>query len=208
MSVTKRIFGDYNISTTLNPTANITLSTHTVYVNGNLFVGGTSTSVTKTELEITDNLIRLNKGETGAGVTLGVAGIEIDRGSSANVALRWNESIDTWQITNNGTTYSNIANSSGPGGLTAIIDDIAPTLGGNLNTLARSIFSSNVAAIKFDSNLAIKNTTITPTAIAGYDVVYAKTPDTGGSGLYVTNTTNQAQELATQRRNVVYSLVL
>jgi DNA repair protein RadC len=51
MSVTKRIFGDYTINTKLNPTANITLSTHTVYINGNMFVGGTSTTVNKTEFK-------------------------------------------------------------------------------------------------------------------------------------------------------------
>lgn len=207
MSVTKRILGDYTINTKLNPTANITLSTHTVYINGNMFVGGTSTTVNKTELEISDNLIRLNKGEIGAGVTLGEAGIEVDRGLLPNVALRWNEAVDLWQITTDGSNFANILTSAGAGTIT-VISDPAPQLGGNLDTLSRSIFSSNVAAIKFDSNLAIKNTTITPTAVAGYDVVYAKTPDTGASGLYVTNTTNQAQELATQRRNVVYSLVL
>lgn len=207
MSVTKRIFGDYTINTKLNPTANITLSTHTVYINGNMFVGGTSTTVNKTELEITDNLIRLNKGELGAGVTLGEAGIEVDRGSLANVALRWNEAVDLWQLTNDGTNYANLLTSAGAGTIT-VISDPAPQLGGNLDTLSRTIFSSTRANVTFDSNLAIKNTTITPTAVAGYDVIYAKTPDTGASGLYVTNTTNQAQELATQRRNVVYSLVL
>lgn len=207
MSVTKRILGDYTINTKLNPTANITLSTHTVYINGNMFVGGTSTTVNKTELEISDNLIRLNKGETGSGVTLGEAGIEVDRGLLPNVALRWNEAVDLWQITTDGTAYANILTSAGAGTIT-VISDPAPQLGGNLDTLSRTIFSSTRANVTFDSNLAIKNTTITPTAIAGYDVVYAKTPDTGASGLYVTNTTNQAQELATQRRNVVYSLVL
>lgn len=207
MSVTKRIFGDYTINTKLNPTANITLSTHTVYINGNMFVGGTSTTVNKTELEISDNLIRLNKGEVGSGVTLGEAGIEVDRGLLANVALRWNEAVDLWQVTTDGTNYANILTSAGAGTIT-VISDPAPQLGGNLDTLSRTIFSSTRANVTFDSNLAIKNTTITPTAIAGYDVVYAKTPSTGASGLYVTNTTNQAQELATQRRNVVYSLVL
>ena len=37
------------------------------------------------------------------------AGIEIERGDSANVALRWNESTDKWQVTEDGTNYINIA---------------------------------------------------------------------------------------------------
>jgi hypothetical protein len=207
MSVTKRIYGDYNISTELDPTANITLSTHTVYIKGNLLVGGNATSVTKTDIEITDNKIVLNKGEIGSGVTLGEAGIEIDRGLLSNVTLRWNETTDTWQITTDGATYGNILTSTGAATIT-LISDPAPQLGGNLDVLARNIFSSSTANVRFDSNLAVQYTTITPSTYAGYNVIFANTPSTGGSGLRVTNTTNQDQELATQRRNIVYSLVL
>jgi hypothetical protein len=207
MSVTKRIYGDYNISTELDPTANITLSTHTVYIKGNLLVGGNATSVTKTDIEITDNKIVLNKGEIGSGVTLGEAGIEIDRGLLSNVTLRWNETTDTWQITTDGATYGNILTSTGAATIT-LISDPAPQLGGNLDVLARNIFSSSTANVRFDSNLAVQYTTVTPATYSGYNVIFANTPSTGGSGLRVTNTTNQDQELATQRRNIVYSLVL
>lgn len=207
MSVTKRIYGDYNVSTELDPTANITLSTHTVYIKGNLLVGGNATSVTKTDIEITDNKIVLNKGEIGSGVTLGEAGIEIDRGSLANVTLRWNETTDTWQITTDGTSYGNILTSTGSATIT-LISDPAPQLGGNLDVLGRNIFSSNTANVRFDNNLAVQYTTITPDTYTGYNVIFANTPSTGGSGLRVTNTSNQDQELATQRRNIVYSLVL
>ena len=207
MSVTKRIYGDYNLSTKLDPNANVTIATHTVYIQGNLFVGGNATSVTKTDVEISDNLITLNKGEIGAGVTLGQAGLEVDRGSLANVRLRWNETFDTWQITSDGNTYGNILTSTGASFVT-IINDPAPQLGGNLDVLARNIFSSNTANVRFDNNLAVAYTSVTPTTYANYNVIFANTPGTGGSGLRVTNTTNQDQELSTQRRNVVYSLVL
>jgi hypothetical protein len=207
MSVTKRIYGDYNLSTQLDPAANVTIATHTVYIQGNLFVGGNATSVTKTDIEITDNIITLNTGETGAGVTLGQAGLEVDRGSLANVRLRWNETFDTWQITSDGSVYGNILTSTGSSGVT-IITDTAPQLGGNLDVLARNIFSSSTANVRFDNNLAVQYTTVTPATYSGYNVIFANTPSTGGSGLRVTNTTNQDQELATQRRNIVYSLVL
>lgn len=207
MSVTKRIYGDYNLSTQLDPTANVTIATHTVYIQGNLLVGGNSTAVSKTDMEVTDNVITLNKGETGSGVTLGQAGIEIDRGGLSNVRLRWNETFDTWQITSDGSTYGNILTSTGAATI-SLIDDPVPQLGGNLDVLARNIFSSNTANVRFDNNLAVQYTTVTPDTYAGYNVIFANTPNTGGSGLRVTNTTNQDQELATQRRNVVYSLVL
>ena len=188
--------------------ANVVVSTHTMFVNGNLLVGGNTTQVTKTDLYITDNLITVNKGESGAGVTLGRAGIEVDRGSSANVQIIYNESTQKWQRTNDGTVYYNIVSTSSPSGLTAVVDDTAPALGGNLDTYTRSIFSSNVAYVKFDDNLAIKTTTVAPSAIANYNIVYAQTPISGGSGLYVTNTTNSNRELASSRKAIVYSLVL
>ena len=37
------------------------------------------------------------------------AGIEIERGSSTNLVLRWNETNDNWELTNNGSTYYDIA---------------------------------------------------------------------------------------------------
>lgn len=188
--------------------ANVIVATHTMFVDGNLLVGGNTTQVTKTDLYITDNLITVNKGETGSGVTLGRAGLEVDRGLSANVQIIYNESTQKWQITNDGTTYYNIVSTTSPSGLTAVVDDTAPALGGNLDTYTRSIFSSNVAYVKFDDNLAIKTTSVAPSAIANYNIVYAQTPISGGSGLYVTNTTNSNRELASSRKAIVYSLVL
>lgn len=204
---------DLLISTQINPAADITFATRTVFIDGNLQVGGNTTTVNKVELEVSDNIITINKGGGGAsGVVLGTAGIEIDRKNSAgsglaNVAIRWNETVDKWQITNDGTSYGNITTSSGVGAI-AIVDDLSPTLGGNLNTLARTIYSSNVAVVTIDSNLSVKNTAVAPSAIAGYNVIYTQTPNSGGSGIFVTNTTNTNRELASTRQAIVYSLVL
>ena len=204
---------DLVISNKVNPAADITLATRTVFIDGNLTVGGNTTTVTKVEMEVSDNIITLNKGGGGAsGVVLGVSGIEIDRKDNtgtglANVAIRWNETFDKWQITNDGTTYGNISSSSGVGA-TALVDDPNPTLGANLNVLARTIYSGNTSVITFDSNLAVKNTNLVPGAIAGYSVVYTQAPNSGGSGIFVTNTTNTNRELASTRKAVVYSLVL
>ena len=198
---------NYTITNKGTPLANVIVATHTMFVDGNLLVGGNTTQVTKTELSISDNTITLNKGEAGAGVSLGTAGIEIDRGSSANVSILWNEAYDRWSLTTDGSTFANIATSTGAGG-SAVIDDLTPALGGNLNVYARTIYSSNTAIVKFDDNLAISTTTITPDAISNYNVVYAKTPESGGSGLFTTNTTNSNRELASSRKAIVYSLVL
>lgn len=208
MSVTKKIYGDYTVSTASDPSANILLSTHTVYIEGNLVVGGNATAVTKTDVDITDNTITLNKGETGAGVTAIYAGINIDRGSLIDVGLRWNENFQRWELSNNGVTYGNISTSSGSGSI-AVIDDPAPTLGGNLNLYGRSIYS-NVApfSANIDANIALKITSVSPGSIPGYTVIYSLTPGSGGTGLYVTNNTVGTVELTTVKKSIVYSLVL
>jgi hypothetical protein len=205
MAAVKRLNSDYTITNKDTWLANVTVATHTFFVNGNLLVGGNSTQVTKTDLYVTDNLITVNKGETGAGVTLGQAGLEVDRGSLANVQLIYNESVDKWQITNDGITYLSIVSSST--GLTAVRDDPAPQLGANLDTLATSIFSSNVPYVQFNDNIAISNTTVQPIGISSNNIIFAQSPMGGGSGLYVTNTTVGSQELATQQRNIAYSII-
>ena len=83
-----------------------------VTIMANLTVSGTLTSINSENTVIEDNVITLNSGETGAGVTLGTAGIEVDRGTENNVLLRWNEVTDTWQVTFDGITYYDILTSA------------------------------------------------------------------------------------------------
>jgi nitronate monooxygenase len=139
------------------------------------------------------------------GVTLGTAGIAVARGSLANVALRWNEAVDKWQVTNDGTTYSNLVASST--GLTAIIEDTAPALGGNLNTNSYTL-SSNVGNLKFNGNIQINNTLVAPSAVTGATVVYAAAPNAGASGVFVVNGEAVNEELITKKRAFAFSILL
>jgi len=182
-----------------------TIDTTDVIITGNLTVQGSQTAIETTNTTLKDNTIVLNDGETGAGVTLGTAGLLIARGSLANVSLHWNESVDKWQVTNDGTTYSNLVASST--GLTAIVDDTAPVLGGNLNTNTYTI-SSNVGNLKFDGNIQINNTAVAPTAVTGATVVYAATPSAGASGVYVVNGEAVNEELITKKRAFAFSILL
>lgn len=52
-----------------------------VIVTSDLIVEGETLTVEAENLNIRDNVIRVNYGETGAGVTLRYAGIQRDRGS-------------------------------------------------------------------------------------------------------------------------------
>ena len=77
-----------------------------VIVSGNLTVNGTTTSVNSNEVNIGDNILVLNSDETGT--PSANAGIEVERGSSTNVRLIWNENTDRWTFSNDGSTYYNI----------------------------------------------------------------------------------------------------
>ena len=59
-----------------------------VYITGNLKVTG----AIEKELQIEDNTILVNKGETGGGVTAGTAGMDVDRGTLTNSTILWDES--------------------------------------------------------------------------------------------------------------------
>ena len=75
-------------------------------ISGNLTVSGTTTTVNTNEILLEDNIITLNSGITGAPST--DAGIEVERGTSANVKLIFNETTDKWQTTNDGSAYYDI----------------------------------------------------------------------------------------------------
>ena len=76
-------------------------------ITGDLTVSGTTTSVNTTNTNISDNVIELNAGESGAGVTAGTSGIEIDRGTESNVSLLWNETADTWTFGSLDVAFNN-----------------------------------------------------------------------------------------------------
>jgi hypothetical protein len=92
--------GDYKVVTQLNGT--ITLDTGNqigqVIVTGDLLVQGNTTTVESETMTVKDNIIYLNYGETGAGVSLGTAGISIERGSAADVSLFFDETTDTFRF--------------------------------------------------------------------------------------------------------------
>jgi hypothetical protein len=80
-----------------------------VTVTGNLTIVGQTVYANTTTALIADNIVTLNAAINQASAPTVNAGIEVDRGSSANVLLLWNETTDKWQYTNDGSTYYDIA---------------------------------------------------------------------------------------------------
>ena len=99
--------GVVSIGQAVETTSNVDFATiettGNVIVGGNLTVNGTVTSVNSTTVELGDNILLLNSGETGSPTAN--AGLEIERGTVANVFFRWNETTDKWEVTRDGTNF-------------------------------------------------------------------------------------------------------
>jgi len=63
-------------------------------LSGNLTVNGTTTTVNTATLNVSDNIVVVNNDVTGTPTE--DAGLEVERGTSANVSLLWDESEDEW----------------------------------------------------------------------------------------------------------------
>ena len=108
---------DYIVKVT--PGGTITLDTGPVAGNvvftGNITVAGTQTVVNSTDLDVADNIIKVNHGETGAGVTLNQSGLQVDRGSLTDAQIVFDETF-TWTdpVTDTSVTggfvFKNLAN--------------------------------------------------------------------------------------------------
>jgi len=75
-------------------------------IGGNLDVAGSINSINTTEINIVDNKVVLNTNVTGAPSTN--AGIVVNRGTSTDTEILWNETADQWTLTNDGTNYHEI----------------------------------------------------------------------------------------------------
>jgi hypothetical protein len=200
MSTVKKVLGDYTIQS-VSPLDNININTNTVTINGNMVVNGVTTTIDSQNTTVYDNIITLN-GNVGPGTTPTLnAGLEVNRGIEANVQLRWDEVAKSWQITVPGdpTTYANIAIALQGGGI---------QLSANLDMKTFALYSAQFDKIYFDTNVAIKNSTFTPGAVPGYQVIYTSEPiGARDSGLYVTNTVKQNTQIATKNQALFYSLI-
>lgn len=76
-------------------TSLLEISQSTVTITGNLIVSGTTTTVNSTAVNVADSEIILNSNVTG---TPSIdAALTVERGTSSNVQIKWNEGTDKWQ---------------------------------------------------------------------------------------------------------------
>ena len=179
-----------------------------VVISGNLTVSGTTTSVNSNEVNIGDNILVLNSDETGTPSQN--AGIEIERGTSTNVSLLWNESNDYWTFGSNDLNFPDSSKAKfGTGNDLEIYHDgnhsyIADVGTGNLRLLGNDLRLQTASGaenyLKGDLNGAVTlyydNSAKLATTSTGIDVTGTVTSDglTVNSGTTDTVATFQSSD--------------
>ena len=101
---------------TLDTTGGYTTDRGKVVVTGDLEVKGTTTTVESTDTTIADNIIVLNNGQSGSGISASLqyqSGIEIDRGSLPNARVLFDESVPYVSGGSSGSGSFTFENSAG-----------------------------------------------------------------------------------------------
>ena len=213
MSQTKKIGGAYTIAASGGTTIDSELT-----VTGNLTITGTTTTVSTTNTTVTDNIVVYNSGEAGAGVAggAGKSGIEIDRGSLANAQFVFDEADDKFKVSlDAGATFNNLMVTSSSG-LTVVVDDTTPQLGGNLDINGFNITSAvsnqdiniipaGTGNLVVDSAIRL-NDQVAPSAVTNTTLLYANTAAGGGTGLYFVDGST-SDELVSKSKAIVYGLI-
>ena len=170
-------------------------------VTGNLTIIGTTIYANTITALIADNLLTLNASIGQASAPTVNAGIEVDRGSSDNVSILWNETSDTWTFTNDGSNYLEIADAARLNSAFALANtanikvDSAYAFANIANTTADASFtkanSANVLAqAAFNKANSVASLAFSTVSANGTSLVAAANNDTltiaGDNGVGVT----------------------
>ena len=143
-------------------------------VGGNLTVNGSTSTLNTTNSVVKDKLIELGNGTAGS--PSGDAGLVIERGSSSNAFMGWDESADQFLMGTGSFTGSSTGNLTvSKGTLNAnIVGDVTGTLTGNATgssssctgnaaTSTKLATARTISGVSFDgtSNITLNNANIT-----------------------------------------------
>lgn len=74
-------------------------------IKEDIVFGGSAFIIDTEEVKVTDNILTLNSGEQGEGVTKGISGLEIDRGKLPNYFIIFDESDDRFKCGTEGNQF-------------------------------------------------------------------------------------------------------
>jgi hypothetical protein len=207
MATYKRIDGDYAI-TTLNSADNVTITTHTLEVVGNLDVSGNLTYINVTELNIQDPFILLNASNTGSYASN--SGVLTHTSVSTFAGIRYNATATQWEISSSTDTtgltgtWSAIAtgNATVAGSNTQVQFNDGGSFGGNANLT----FDKAVSKLTVLGHMVLGNIGTTPIATANAAALYNKAVGSGGTGVYVKSSTVD-DELVSKSAAIVFAII-
>jgi len=158
-----------------------------ITLSGDLTVNGTTTTVNQTNLDVSDNIIGLNR---GASSNANDSGLIIERGSTGNnVFIGWDESLDRIRF----ATTTADASSTGNLSLTnanihagRLYADVTGDVTGNADTSTKIASITNSDIVQLTDTQTLTNKTLaSPTFTGDIDFSDANTPQ-----LNITDTTN------------------
>jgi hypothetical protein len=120
-----------------------------ITIHGDLNVDGLVNAINRTEINLEDNTIRLNSGLSASATPTADAEIIVERGAEDNAALRWNETLNVWEIGFEDGSYEAIIATND---LDEDVEDIVANLVDGSNSLSIT-YDDNAGTLTFDTVL-------------------------------------------------------
>ena len=207
MATYKRIDGDYNI-TTLNPLDNVTITTHTVEVVGNLDVSGNLTYINVTELNVRDPFIVLNSSNTSSYPSN--SGVLTHTAVSTFAGIRYDATAAQWEISSStdatGLTGTWSAIATGSATVAGANTQVQFNDGGAFGANANLTFDKAVSKLTVQGHMVLGNIGTTPSSTANAAALYNNVEGSGGTGVYVKSSTVD-DELVSKSAAIVFAII-
>ena len=207
MATYKRIDGDYAI-TTLNSADNVTITTHTLEVVGNLDVSGNLTYINVTELNIQDPFILLNASNTGSYASN--SGVLTHTAASTFAGIRYNATATQWEISSStdttGLTGTWSAIATGTATVAGANTQVQFNDGGAFGANANLTFDKAVSKLTVLGQMVLGNIGTTPSSTANAAALYNNVEGSGGTGVYVKSSTVD-DELVSKSAAIVFAII-
>lgn len=207
MATYKRIDGDYAI-TTLNSADNVTITTHTLEVVGNLDVSGNLTYINVTELNIQDPFILLNASNTGSYASN--SGVLTHTSVSTFAGIRYNATTTQWEISSStdttGLTGTWAAISTGAATVAGANTQVQFNDGGAFGANANLTFDKALSKLTVQGHLVLGNIGVAPSSTANAAALYNNAEGSGGTGVYVKSSTVD-DELVSKSAAIVFAII-
>ena len=180
-------------STTVKLTTNQSVAGNKIFTDkvtiNNLTVTGTEVIVDVENLAVKDNIIHINSGESGAGISRISGGITIDRGTEPSANILYNDANDRFELNFPLATEGNVVASA------ANLITTGQTLTTNINTVSTNLVSTGSVVDDISGNLITTGQTL-QTQITANDTDIATNVSNISS--LTTNLVTTGQTLQTQ----------